>query len=1229
MGSRTDCGNTLDNINGVNSVNEGVDGKSAGFNGVNSYLSGYYNFSSDAFTVSFWFNTKDATSVKRIVEHSWNAAPSASGVFTTHLDKGYLSTGITLHDGTQVFTSIPEIIKADTWYHYVLTYDGVYAKIYLNGVLKKEENYNKPFKKANKLLYIGGASGVTLNGSIDEVQIYNYALSTNDILSNYNDQKNRLLGVSPSPVPVGGGGGGGTVVELKDRCLELSNSLKTNISGIHESEAKRNGYNFVKIEGEVLSLYDYVVIYSLNNPNKGRVLQLSSIGGGTSSNDKTTFQDAMTGENFEFVTGVNNVSTRNIDGYTFYVRVTPGFGIGGSVNITWGDGASYGFVGKQKDTFNCPIVPTAQCTDSDGGKNYDLRGHLTDPARNADYNDTCTSLQTTDASNGWTPTLQGKILAEYYCGVSNYQYTYYECPQGCKEGACVKGNLSSALITTYGEHTVKTGDYVKLGGAYVKVVVLQISRCSDDRCSYTENIPSIRLYYQGVGNSWIELKEGQTATLSPMDVSPINSNRKSTVKVSVLNVSILSDGLESNTDLNGNEARLRLTEINRNICSELIEKVRIPETFSDSSDNKWYLSWNSSYKNSWWVENKEIPYTSYYAAWSNNYYNSNENIYNYLSIDINIFDDKNVDAEKLLKQEITHRVCQVNNYNDDIVYICNWNILRNEQSTDGQTLYKSREVLWAHNNIMIRMNLNINQYLNDDQLRSLVEQTTQQFLKDLKSNEYKYSLWKDFDIQYPLSNQLYDTLDSCPSTLSKETCSPYWSCKIEPAVCPPHGEQKQICRDLNRCNDKEEVQEQSISCSPGICNGCYVPKWYGGSDNKCIQYGFRFEHDTSGDLRVYEQTDKERIDQGKVDDVMVQVLSDNEAIITIPMKGKILNYTVKKGQSIDLTQNFLGTRRGNDEEIISVVINIDQIVYSGTGGDNYVVMTIDSKVQGHEVKKVNAYCDIDGQIKVQKTKDPSGEWVSCQNNYECDSNVCSGGQCVEVNDIIKNTKGLKVLLFKALCRITNLFSDEGYNQCLIDNLGTGAVTPTPAPEADLSQSKYLIKDKFEGLKVIDNFQNIEEGDDVVEIMPKGFVDGEVVGYEKLGDNRGGEILVYVLVYDHSINFEEFDKFIGEYARKELGPDNKVMYEKVRDDKMALSFKQRDSQSYQGFIWASKNYVIFSVVDHTYMGGSFDEIIESYYNKYPSTLQGETSVTYESAEGGGSGSQGKGIKKLIP
>jgi len=70
------------------------------------------------------------------------------------------------------------------------------------------------------------------------------------------------------------------------------------------------------------------------------------------------------------------------------------------------------------------------CTDSDGGKNYYLRGTVSD--RGKSYTDYC---------------IDSSTLREYFClpytpgGLGGVAQEDYRCPSGCKDGACVVTNL--------------------------------------------------------------------------------------------------------------------------------------------------------------------------------------------------------------------------------------------------------------------------------------------------------------------------------------------------------------------------------------------------------------------------------------------------------------------------------------------------------------------------------------------------------------------------------------------------------------------------------------------------------------------------------------------------------------------------------------------------------------------------------------------------------------------
>ena len=87
-----------------------------------------------------------------------------------------------------------------------------------------------------------------------------------------------------------------------------------------------------------------------------------------------------------------------------------------------------------------------------------------------------------------------------------------------------------------------------------------------------------------------------------------------------------------------------------------------------------------------------------------------------------------------------------------------------------------------------------------------------------------------------------------------------------------------------------------------------------------------------------------------------------------------------------------------------------------------------------ELNGNNVYCHINDELEQQKTIDSQGNWAKCQNNFECESNVCSSGECIEIAETIRKAKGFKSLVIKILCKLAHLFSIEEYNQCILEKL---------------------------------------------------------------------------------------------------------------------------------------------------------------------------------------------------
>lgn len=78
---------------------------------------------------------------------------------------------------------------ANTWYHVVMTYDGSTLRLYVNGVLDISTGFGNSisYSMTNSSLRIGAMVGYPnyMSGRIDEVRIYNRALSTAEIQKHY------------------------------------------------------------------------------------------------------------------------------------------------------------------------------------------------------------------------------------------------------------------------------------------------------------------------------------------------------------------------------------------------------------------------------------------------------------------------------------------------------------------------------------------------------------------------------------------------------------------------------------------------------------------------------------------------------------------------------------------------------------------------------------------------------------------------------------------------------------------------------------------------------------------------------------------------------------------------------------------------------------------------------------------------------------------------------------
>jgi hypothetical protein len=109
--------------------------------------------------------------------------------------------------------------------------------------------------------------------------------------------------------------------------------------------------------------------------------------------------------------------------------------IGQGLIIKVSDNCKLGdIIGGVNDNVNPPQLPVSGCSDSDGGLDYNVKGTVSAPDE-AGTDECCTLI----GEGGHTCPGNGNSLHEWYCDINTLgEDQFYECPNGCSDGACVQ-----------------------------------------------------------------------------------------------------------------------------------------------------------------------------------------------------------------------------------------------------------------------------------------------------------------------------------------------------------------------------------------------------------------------------------------------------------------------------------------------------------------------------------------------------------------------------------------------------------------------------------------------------------------------------------------------------------------------------------------------------------------------------------------------------------------------
>jgi len=686
--------------------------------------------------------------------------------------------------------------------------------------------------------------------------------------------------------------------------------------------------------------------------------------------------------------------------------------------------------------------PVNSCTDSDGGMDYYVQGSVFTPNElSKSKNDTCYIQDLEYPGRNYigvsSCTGDNCYVDEWSCDSQTASSTsdLFKCPNGCKDGACIRSFCGNGICED-GEANIQPT--CNQGQVCTQNIIVGTcpQDCQNNFCTDSDNGKDKYVF----GTTCLgESCKSDTCNKSSFGESYVienycyNENNPSDMYMYCANGCI-------------NNSCIKTIPVQNEICQNLTELVANPSDIVINNKNYSASNWNYNYSGNWWINNIEERYSEYSASWSSSSDNNN-NEYSNINVELTIFDNATVNLSNLVKERTSYQVCQIDSYWDvtdkeNIIYVCNWDILRNKQDLNNYE-YKSRQVFWVNNNVMVKLDISSGRSLTDEEIAKIAKKRVNEFLNDLRDNTGEYINSDNFEITYLAKSFIDESLRKCSSHLVKptqkgtnETCSPSWTCKLEPSVCPEYGYQKKICVD-NGCNN--EKREEQIACSPGICSGCYVPRWYSGGygndelDNICIPYGTRLEL-SNGEKGKISQAEANR----EIQEINFTILPENTAeLILLKMPNEIDHITANGVEYKDIGDRMVVYPRNQYKVDIyftdsrkpeSAKIRVNDIKYSQNPEESYLELEF--------IDTYNAYCNYNGNLYQQKTVDHNGDWAKCQNNYECESNLCSSGECVEVQKMLSDASSFKVLGVKILCKLGHLFSIENYNNCISDRLGS-------------------------------------------------------------------------------------------------------------------------------------------------------------------------------------------------
>ena len=166
-------------------------GQGFNFDGVNDYVTASTGTVGNNFTYSFWIKPNNLSSAPVIL--AGTTAANASAIRFCRIGGNGAGKVNCSVDGTSGGSAVTTtVLKTGTFYHVAYVVTGNVQQIFLNGV--NEGSATETSNTSGSFLCIGDGcnTGLYFSGVLDDVRIYNYALSTSTIAELYAMGNNKL-----------------------------------------------------------------------------------------------------------------------------------------------------------------------------------------------------------------------------------------------------------------------------------------------------------------------------------------------------------------------------------------------------------------------------------------------------------------------------------------------------------------------------------------------------------------------------------------------------------------------------------------------------------------------------------------------------------------------------------------------------------------------------------------------------------------------------------------------------------------------------------------------------------------------------------------------------------------------------------------------------------------------------------------------------------------------------